>query len=306
MMGANAFRIPRVALGMPVYNGEDYLVEAIESVLAQTYQDFELTICDNASSDGTEEICRQYVGADERVRYVRNRWNIGGGPNNNRVFELSRGELYRITNHDDVLEPRLLESCVEVLDSSPQAVAVYASTVDIDEDSNPWRTVQPQPRFSSPDAATRIWEALRFDIEPMAIFGVMRADIVRKTGLLAAAPSADRVWLAELVMHGPFLEVEEPLFLHREHAERSTHSAGRGHASMAWWDPTAVRTFAFPYWRMLRNLARAIERSPLSFQDRLQAYKLLLRWVGTNRHAMKLVYDLAIPLRGVIDRYYAG
>ena len=301
-----ADRVPRVGLGMPVYNGEEYLAQAIESILAQTFEDFELTICDNASTDGTEEICRDYANSDDRIRYTRNRWNIGGGPNNNRAFELSRGELYRIANHDDVLEPRLLELCVELLDARPDAVAVYPSTVDIDETSRRVRQLDPQPQFASSDPTTRIWEALRFDIEPMAIFGVLRADIVRRTGLLAATPSADRIWLAELLMYGPFVELEEPLFLHREHAERSTHSAGRGHASIAWWDPTAVKTFAFPYWRMLRNLARAIRRSPLSGRDRREAYKLVLRWAFTNRHHMKLLYDVAIPLRPVIDRFYSS
>lgn len=298
-------RVPRVGLGMPVYNGEDYLAEAIDSVLAQTFDDFELTICDNASTDGTEEICRHYVGVDDRVRYVRNRWNIGGGPNNNRAFELSRGELYRIANHDDVLEPSLIEKCVGLLDGTPEAVAVYPSTVDINEVSERVGRLDPQPRFASPDPAVRIWEALRFDIEPMAIFGVLRTDVVRQTGLLAATPSADRIWLAELLMHGPFIELEEPLFLHREHPERSTRSAGRGHASMAWWDPTSVRTFAFPYWRMIRNLARAINRSPLSRQERWEARKILIRWAGVNRHYQKLIYDLAIPLRPLIDRLYS-
>ena len=297
---------PRVGIGMPVFNGANYLVDAIESILSQTFEDFELLICDNASTDETPDICRDYVEKDERVRYVRNRWNIGGGPNNNRVFELSRGELFKLANHDDMNRPRFVERCVQMLDERPEAVCAFPSTLDIDEAGNLIRELAPRPDFASPDPSIRVWEALRFGQEPMALFGVMRADVIAKTGLMTPVPSADRIWLAELLMHGPFVEVLEPLFLHREHAERSVHSAGRGHASMAWWDPTEVRTVSFPYWRMFRNLAGAINRGPLVGHDRRDAYRLLLRWVTTNKHHLKLIYDAAIPFRGLIDRFYTG
>lgn len=297
---------PRVGIGMPVYNGANFIVDAIESVLAQTFEDFELLICDNASTDETADICRTYVDKDERVRYVRNRWNIGAGPNNNRVFELSRGEFFKIANHDDINEPRFVERCVALLDERPDAVCAFPSTVDVDATGAVVRDLPRRPAFASDDAATRIWEALEFGQEPMAIFGVMRADVVAKTGLMTAVPSADRIWLAELLMHGPFVEVTEPLFLHREHEQRSVHAAGKGHASLAWWDPKAVGSFQFPYWRMLRRLGEAIERSPLDGRDRRKAYGLLLRWARTNKHHLKLAYDAALPLRGLIDRYYTG
>src|SRR5687768_698587 len=82
-------RAPRVSLGMPVYNGEPFIVEALDSLLAQTFEDFEIVICDNASTDGTEEICRMYAEKDERIRYFRNRTNYGYINNFNLTFRLS-------------------------------------------------------------------------------------------------------------------------------------------------------------------------------------------------------------------------
>jgi hypothetical protein len=291
---------------MPVYNGANYLAEAIESILAQTYEDLELVICDNASTDETPEICRAFAAKDERIRLVRNPQNIGAGPNYNKVFRMSRGELFKIANHDDICEPTFIERCVEVLDSRPDVICAYPSTVDIDTDGKIVAELPARPAFASADSLTRIWEALRFGDEPMAIFGVMRSDVVAKTGLMPSAPSADRIWLAELLMHGPFVEVAEPLFLHREFPERSTHAAGRGHASMAWWDPSMVKTLSFPYWRMLRLLTSAIKRSPLSAREKISAYRLVPRWAMTNKHHLKLIYDAAVPFRGLIDRYYSG
>jgi glycosyltransferase involved in cell wall biosynthesis len=297
---------PRVGVGMPVYNGANFVAEAIESVLNQTFEDFELVISDNASTDETGEICLSYAAQDPRIRYLRNRKNLGGGPNFTRVFQLSRGEFYKIANHDDVCHPRFLELCVEALDSDPEIVSAYPLTVDIDETGAAIRKLSPAPEYESPDPATRVWEALQFEREPLALFGVMRSEIVVKTGLMASVPSADRIWLAELLMHGRFQEVHEPLYLHREHPLRSTYSAGRGHASMAWWDPSKMGTFRFPYWRMMRKLAEAIHRSPMSAADKRHAYLLMLRWTTTNQHHLKLFYDVAIPLRPLIDRLYPG
>ena len=72
---------PTVSLGLPVYNGENYLAATLDALLAQTYRDFELIICDNASTDGTEAIGRRYAAADRRVRYHRNAENIGASAN---------------------------------------------------------------------------------------------------------------------------------------------------------------------------------------------------------------------------------
>jgi glycosyltransferase involved in cell wall biosynthesis len=86
---------PRLSIGMPVFNGEKYLKEALDSILAQTYSDFELLISDNASTDRTEQICREYAAKDRRIRYYRNEKNIGAPKNFNRVFELSSGKYFR-------------------------------------------------------------------------------------------------------------------------------------------------------------------------------------------------------------------
>src|ERR1051326_2036095 len=107
---------PRVSIGLPVYNGQQFLEEAINSLLAQTYSDFELIISDNASTDATEQICRAHAAADPRIRYYRNDKNRGPVWNLNRVFELARGELFKWAAHDDVCAPTLVERCVEVLE----------------------------------------------------------------------------------------------------------------------------------------------------------------------------------------------
>src|SRR5262245_38039803 len=96
---------PRVSIGMPVRNGEPFIADAIDSLLAQTLTDFELIICDNASTDRTQEICGEYAAQDARIRYYRNPTNLGPAQNHNKCFELSRGEYFRWHAHDDMCLP---------------------------------------------------------------------------------------------------------------------------------------------------------------------------------------------------------
>jgi glycosyltransferase involved in cell wall biosynthesis len=121
---------PKVSLGMPVYNGEPYITEAIESVLNQTYQDFELIVSDNCSTDNTSEIIRKIN--DSRIRYYRNEENIGVVPNFNRTVELSRGQYFCLWAHDDVMLPTNLEQKVTILDRHQQVGFVHSDVELID------------------------------------------------------------------------------------------------------------------------------------------------------------------------------
>src|SRR5262245_17750978 len=101
-------RAPTVSVGVPVYNGERYLDKALSSILRQDFEDFELIISDNASTDGTAEICKAYADKDRRIRYHRNTSNIGAAPNYNQTFEMARGEYFKWCAHDDICYPTFL------------------------------------------------------------------------------------------------------------------------------------------------------------------------------------------------------
>ena len=124
--------VPRLSIGLPVYNGQDYLAESLDALLGQSYAEFELIISDNASTDGTAEICRQYQQQDTRIRYLRQPRNIGAAPNHTFVFEQSRGELFKWAAADDLYARDLIESCVEALDEHPDVVLAHSWTAAVD------------------------------------------------------------------------------------------------------------------------------------------------------------------------------
>src|SRR5713101_1415350 len=107
---------------MPLRNAERHLTEAFDSLLAQEYQNLELIVSDNASTDATESICRAYAAHDKRIRYHRAGTNLGAVRNFNRVFELAQGEYFMWAAHDDLRAPGFVSCGVAALESHPDAV----------------------------------------------------------------------------------------------------------------------------------------------------------------------------------------
>lgn len=114
-------KAPQVSIGMPVYNGAKFIHEALDSLLAQTFTDFELIISDNASTEETEAICREYVAKDARIRYVRQSTNLGASANFQFVLDEAVGEYFMWAAADDVWLPDYISVCVDSLAGSAKA-----------------------------------------------------------------------------------------------------------------------------------------------------------------------------------------
>lgn len=272
---------PRVAIGLPVFNGENYLEDAIESVLAQDFEDFELVIADNGSTDGTEEMARAAVAADERVRYDRSPVNRGATWNYNRLVASTDAEFFKWSAHDDMLAPRFLSACVAELDRSPNAVLAYPRTVLIDADGD----VQDDDFVDGLDLrdADPLIRFRRYMVhigEQHAVFGLIRRSALLETGLIANCWGGDQVVLAELLVKGTFNEVPERLFLRRYHPETSM-VANRTPAEVAtWYDPTRRSRRALPRTRLTVELAKAAGRAAAPSSTRVKLRVAVLRyWV---------------------------
>ena len=109
--------MPRVSIGLPVYNGEKFLAATLNSILAQDFEDFELIISDNASNDRTQEICEAYARRDARISYSRLPENLGAARNYNRVFALSAGEFFKWAPHDDLMGARFISACLAAFET---------------------------------------------------------------------------------------------------------------------------------------------------------------------------------------------
>jgi glycosyltransferase involved in cell wall biosynthesis len=289
---------PRVTLGMPVYNGEPFLEEALQSLLAQTYGDFELLIFDNASTDGTSEICRFYAAREPRIRYLQRPGNIGYARNQNAVIERAQGEYFLLTHHDDVRLPTYLERTIEVLDRDPSVVVCYTATRDIDEHGAFLPRRDPDLRIGSDDLRTRFRDIVRMDHLCEADFGLTRMSALRETRLHGDYADSDRVLLAELALRGRIARLDECLFHRRAHASQSTAIAPDRQARTVWFNPAYRGKIIFPHFRQLREYVGAVRRAPIPWDDRAWCLARMFAWTGTNRR--RLIGDLDFAGRALL------
>lgn len=252
---------PLVSVGMPVYNAERYLSLALDALLAQDFRDFELIVSDNASTDATERICREYAAGDAHVRYVRNEENIGAYPNFDRVFEFASGEYFMWAAHDDLWEPTFLGECVAALARHPEAVGCCTDVVLIDEEGKPYQPPDEEGARTFDSTAMSVRRrasALLSRTANYAIYGLMRADALRQTHPFEEIPASDIVRLLELNLLGPFIKVPKPLFLYRVFASRKVEDVLRS------FDPDDGSAPVRPlYTPTVAALLRAVRRSRL-------------------------------------------
>ena len=233
---------PRVSIGMPVYNGANYIRRAVQSILAQDYADYELIISDNASTDETESICREFAERDDRIRHFRNDTNIGAAQNFNRVFQLARGQFFKWAAHDDECYPTMLRRCVEVLELAPDRVTmVYPLAELIDKEGKTLIPTLDRIECRDPRPHRRLAHLLWSLRDCDAVFGLFKAEYLKRTRLIGAFFAADNVLLAELAMLGEIWELNEVLFRLRAHRGRSIRANPTARARATWYDPAAAR-----------------------------------------------------------------
>jgi glycosyltransferase involved in cell wall biosynthesis len=287
-----------------VFNGARYLREALDSLLAQTFDDLEVLVLDNASTDDTPAICASYVERDARVRYVRHRTNVGVVQNFNSAFRLTVGEYFKWAAHDDVCAPDFLRRCVDVLDADETVVLACPRVAGIDENGDRVDLVaRPGPGQSpvvgkhlngqsgestgSPDVVAR-WRSMMRDLWwTPHLYGLIRADTLARTRLHAAHYMGDHILLAELALFGRFREIDEELLFTRVHPGRTSGAAsGRQRLAVARPDqavgPLSSLRVALMYPARVTAHVSSIRRAPLTPRERLTCYRELtgavLRW----------------------------
>jgi glycosyltransferase involved in cell wall biosynthesis len=288
---------PRLTIGLPVFDEERYLETCVQSILDQTYADFELVIADNASSDATEDICRAFSRVDARVRYLRHSGNIGAGPNHNFVLAQATGELFRWAAADDLVRPRAFARCVEVLDDAgPSAVVAFPQAEIIDEHGEHVRYWDDQGSVDGDSPAERLRALISHPSGhlyggPMAPFyGVVRRDVLRSTRLHQLFYGSDRVLLVELALRGKLLEVPEALYARRQHSAQSGGSWSCTNTALQrdqWVNP-GFRGIAMPQSRLLGGYFKAVLDAPLASAETLNclwAIATVSRRNGTLRDA---------------------
>lgn len=286
-----------VSIGLPVYNGERWLAQTIDSVLAQTWSNLELVIADNASTDGTEALCKTYVAKDSRVRYHRNPENIGLSNNFNRAFELSRGKYFKWTSCSDTIAPNFVEKCVDVLEQRLEVILVYPGTCLFETNPNDGVSSRDSFNLDIESAYDRFVRYVREVKLNNIMHGVYRSDKLRATRGYNKFVGADYNLLAEYVLLGRVVQLPDVLLFRRMTPETFTGylSYQKG---VELYDPNKGGELAF------HELIKALDffviavRAPVGIKDRLRLVAFSARLAYWNRRT--LIGEFAAGLRALI------
>jgi glycosyltransferase involved in cell wall biosynthesis len=288
---------PRVSIAVPVYNGERFLRESLDGLLAQTFTDFELVISDNASTDGTESIGREYVARDSRVRYHRSARNVGGPGNFRQVFHLCRGAYHKWSTADDLWHPTLVEKCVAVLDARPDVVLAYPRSNIVDAGGAVVRTFDDPLDLPEDSAAERVRRVVEESTLCHAHLGVLRRSAMLRTGLIGGEIASDIRFLTEMAMMGKFAVVPEYLFGRRFHEASSSWAREDREWQRRYYAPAQSLNVGYSTWRRFAQLLYRTGRAPLPLRERWEIFKFLGRHMRWQRAALAREL-IGAPTRG--------
>lgn len=277
---------PLVSIGVPVYNGGSYLAGSLASLTGQGYRNLEIIISDNASTDGSGELCRELAARDPRVRYSRLPENIGGVANHNRVFELATGEFFMWASSDDLWAPAYVERCVAELQAHPDVVLVYTINARIDERGAAGAPIPPGPALDGDDVVerfARLTDIYR-PIEPF--YGLARRAALLRSARMTRHPGFDRILLAELGLHGKLRQIPEPLYSRRIHGQQSIRAFPSLRSRYAWINPGRSQRWLWPHFEYARQFTLAALRSAPGTRARLGCLWHMLRWCSWHRHEL--------------------
>ena len=296
---------PKVSIALPVYNGDRYLSQAIGSILAQTYRDFELIISDNASTDGTQGICREFERRDARIRYYRQPRNVGASPNFNVCYELASGEYFKWAAHDDFHEPEYLAECVKALDAHPDAVLCHSMVRLVDDQDHLIEIFRPiEPAAASSRASERFAARIR-NPRCLDIWGLIRMDALRNSVLIGSYIGMDRALLLELALRGRFLLIDRPLFSNRDHPERATRVTRTQTRKdlVAVYDTAVASKNVLSTWILYKESAAIITRNVQEPGERLRCFGHLLTSLGRTWDLAFLIIE---PLMKFTPSVHSG
>ena len=256
---------PLVSVGVPVFNGEESVLDCLNALRNQSYQNIEIIVGDNASTDGTEGICRRFADSDNRCTYYRLDRNRGVSGSFNFVCRQATGQLFLWAAADDLLDPTFIEQGVRFLEDNPDVVLVCPLTrVWLGDSESPTYTCTVNGLGRDIKGARRIVNS--YTRLPMySIYGIFRKHILNNSGLLNSVLGSDVAFMQEIALRGVIETNCEQVLEYRARVRWNSLAEDRrmfsgGEISEAPWQLSDL----YPGWRLLMDRVsriRSLDRS---------------------------------------------
>jgi glycosyltransferase involved in cell wall biosynthesis len=286
-----------VSIGMPVYNSERHLRQALDSVLEQDYSEFELVISDNASTDGTRDICLEYTANDKRIRYYRNERNMGMTWNMNRVFELATGEYFKWAGSHDVIAPSFISVCKQILDRSSHVVLAYPLAQAIDERGEVVKEIIPETIDTRglPRSIRLFMVIAKPHSYAVINYGLYRSSALRRCRPVTTVIGNDQVTLMEISVLGAIAVVPQFMFFRRYFGAKLTDAETIATDLIRMNPVIKNRRKVRPIWELgIQNVIGAYRMASLKrlYLVPVVAYAFYSRWHRELRNELRHPYSL--------------
>lgn len=257
---------------MPVYNGEKGLSGALDSIIGQDYDNIEIIISDNGSTDSTPSICADYLRKDKRIKYYRVEDNRGGPWNFNRVFELSSGKYFMWSAHDDQRERSFVSACVEKMEKRPDAVLCQAHTASYIKGREGMLCVASIDSLENVKGLVQRYRETLKRVPITVVYGLYRASAMRKTQMFQKSIATDIAFIQELSIYGTFIQVPDVLFAYFGRKEWNTPEQDYkdffGDKAKPWWYMPFIALFC-SHWKR-------VNRASVPFSTKLWLWSVLI------------------------------
>jgi tetratricopeptide (TPR) repeat protein len=297
--------IPRVSVGLPVYNGGSLLPQAIESILAQDFEDFELIISDNASNDQTQDVCRHYQKMDSRIRYYRFDENLGALSNFLNAFGMATAPFFMWAADDDLRDKTFISACLVPLDEDPSVALVYPRTKILDANSKFLGIAQDHLDAGQETSQERfthlIWEIGMCN----AFYGIYRSAILKRISSWGKTLFGDNLMLAEITLMGKIIQIDAPVFIRRLTRDYQYHSEEeRNTQLMSDVDPRLfLEGISFPHCRLAYGHLELVNQSGLRDAEKDALMAEVVRCFRT-RFGPKMTYEIDRAVALITDGHF--
>jgi glycosyltransferase involved in cell wall biosynthesis len=269
---------PKVSIGLPVFNGEKTIGLALHSILSQDYQNFEVIISDNCSTDGTEAIAQSYCKSDSRFRYYRQTENLGLIQNFNDVFKSTNGEFFFWASHDDFRSPNFISSCLKRLMEDPKAV-LCSPKLEFKVPSEPkviW-TADLGTFHNKKSLVSRYRETLA-NFPAAAIYGLYRSSALIQTDMLKKCIASDLIFIQNLSMYGTFIHSNDCTLTYV--GRESWNSVKQDY--FTFYGSREIPRFFSPFLSVFATQIKVIRDSKLKWFSKLELFVVLFVYQTTQ------------------------
>lgn len=278
---------PLVTIGCAVYNGEATLRRALDPVIEQDYENLEILISDDGSTDGSPEIYEEYARRDRRVRILRAKKNGGVAENFNRIVRAARGAYIMWADQDDIRDRTFVSKAVAALEADPEAVLCHSHTGVFVGDSSDIKYILSLGNVADVSSLVRRYHEFLWCFSDTVVYGLIRTAVLRDTRLWRSEVGSANALLFELLLRGKFIELPETLYFYSGRGMRKRPTVEEEYARV---NPgQKPPRLYFPFLIVARNQTADILNAPITPLQKVELGAVL--WAHTSAVAMtKLVY----------------